>query len=311
MKKIYLFFLILIVYSCKDFIESPVTDEKVSIVAPGDGMESNKYAQQFWWEPVEDATSYRLQIVSPSFSAAQQLVIDTLTAETKFAYTLEPGNYQWRIRAENSSSTGIYTTRSFTIHESSIEHQQVQLSAPSNGLLTNKPSIDIQWLPLFDASAYVLQIDSANFTDEANMVVNQELSVTTYRFAAQKDADYRWRVKAKNSEIESKWSAVYGFTRDATPPAKVSLVSPVNDYSAALPVVLRWNTVTGASKYQLSVYKSDGTTPFNNAFPMVLTGNSYSFNAGEYNETLYWNVKALDEAGNIGEISDTRRFTVQ
>src|SRR5690606_51907 len=113
---------------------------------------------------------------SPSFDAAQQLVIDTLLTQSKFIYTFEPGNYEWRIRAENSSSTGIYTNRSFIVHESSIENQQVQLTAPSNGLLTNKSSIDIQWLPLFGADTYLLQIDSANFTDEAQMVVNQELS---------------------------------------------------------------------------------------------------------------------------------------
>lgn len=313
MKKLYILFVItgFIFSSCKDFIESPVTDKRVEINAPGDGLETNTYNLQFWWEPVEDAIAYRLQVVNPSFASASALIADTLIKGNKFLHTFEPGEYEWRIRAENGSSQGVYTSRKFTVYESSLESQQVQLQAPSNGLLTNQSQLVFHWLPLFGAEGYHLQIDTNSFADEGKMVFNQKLSSLEYRLPLTKDGYYQWRIRAENTTDTSKWSAVRNFTHDTTPPTRVTLASPANDFNGIKPVNLRWNAATGADRYQLMVYKSDSSTPYNNNFPISTNTLSYSFNLGEYGETIYWSVKAIDAAGNVGQESELRRFTVQ
>jgi hypothetical protein len=89
------------------------------------------------------------------------------------------------------------------------------------------------------------------------------------------------------------------------------LTSPINDYNGAKPINLRWNSVEGANRYQLTVYKSDSSTPYNNTFPLTINTLMYSFNLGEYGEVIYWSVRALDAVGNLGTESELRRFTVQ
>lgn len=316
--KLYGHFLVLALFltgilsSCSEFIERSIEDKKVFLNAPADSAESGKYLQSFWWEPVDDALSYRLQIVSPSFNQAQQLILDSVVKDNKFSFTLEPGEYQWRVRGENGSSQTLYTTRTFFIYETDLSKQQVQLKSPPNGLITNQRNFITSWYSMYSAAGYLLQIDSTagNFTDEPSLFVNSVITNTEYTVTAPSDKTYSWRVKAKNDTAESKWSAVHRFTFDGTPPAKVVLSAPANGSGVSSPVTLRWNALADAKKYQLYIMKSD-STQYNSSYPLTLTTNSYFFSGGETNETILWKVKAVDAAGNAGADSEVRNFTVQ
>lgn len=297
--------------SCKEFIESPVTGKKIFLNAPSESLETNKYNIQFWWDLVDDATAYSLQVVNPDFNAAASLILDTLIKGNKYMHTLDPGKYEWRVRAENASSQGLYTTRSFTIYESSLENQQVQVQAPSNGVISNTATLTFKWLPLYGAKKYILQVDTNNFTSENNLVLNQNTINSEYTLNLQKDKLYQWRVRAENNLELSKWSALQNFTYDTFPPAKVTLVSPSNNQMVGRPVTLRWSSVSGASRYELLVLKSDSTTAYDSTFPLTLSNTAYSLNAGDFNETLYWKVRAKDQAGNVGAYSNIQSFIIQ
>lgn len=306
-----IFSLPLFITSCNEFIESPVTGKKVFLNAPGENLETDKYNLQFWWEFVEDATAYRLQVVQPDFANAASLILDTLVTTNKFSYTLDPGKYEWRVRAENGSSQGFYTSRSFTVFESSLENQRVQVKGPANGVLTNSTAITFKWLSLFGATNYLLQVDTNNFSDEDALVLDQNTRNLEYTLNLNKDKLYQWRVRAEKDAELSKWSALQNFTYDTTPPAQISLVAPANNQVLAKPVNLRWNAVGGATKYELLVLKADAVTAYNATFPMVLNSINYNFNAGDFNETIYWKVRAIDEAGNVGMYSTQQSFIVQ
>ncbi|WP_423147914.1 hypothetical protein [Rubrolithibacter danxiaensis] len=297
--------------SCKEFIESSVKDKKVRLLAPGDSVQTNNYNQTFWWEPVEDASSYRLQIVSPSFDSIVSLVTDTVLNTDKFQFTLEPGTYQWRVRAENGSSQSLYTTRSLTIFSSTIAEQHVQVISPSNNLLTNEADITYRWNKLFGATQYRLQIDTNNFADTTKLLYDQTTVNSEFKVPLSKEKVHQWRVRAENDSLKSRWSAIYRLTFDATPPEKVVLSSPTTNESVTKPVNLKWEAVAGAGKYELIVLKSDSSSVYNATFPKVLTATSFSFNEGTTNEKLYWKVRAIDEAGNKGIFSEVRSFTVQ
>lgn len=62
---------------CKEFIEPSIEKKKVELLAPADGTEGVQYSQTFWWEHVEDALKYRLQVVTPNFDRTARLLIDT------------------------------------------------------------------------------------------------------------------------------------------------------------------------------------------------------------------------------------------
>src|ERR1700743_1945090 len=141
-----LFFLVGMLYSCKDFIEPNISKSQVTLEAPTNNYQSSSYTVSFWWDEVPDALHYRLQIVTPSFDSVGSLSLDSLVASNKFSINLAPGKYQWRVRAENGSSVTVYSPlRSFTVSNSSITLQTLQLSAPANNTVTNQGSTTFEW----------------------------------------------------------------------------------------------------------------------------------------------------------------------
>ena len=55
------------IWGCSDFIVKDITDETVKILAPPDSFHSNSPEITLWWEEVDGAEDYNLQIVSQSF----------------------------------------------------------------------------------------------------------------------------------------------------------------------------------------------------------------------------------------------------
>lgn len=302
---------LLLLASCSEFIEPSIENRTVDVLAPANGLETNSYQQTFWWNPMSDALFYRLQVVSPKFDNVSKLILDTLIKKDKFVYTMDPGKYEWRVRAENGSSASNYTTRSLEIFPSSLAEQSVQLSVPSMGTYFSKPEVRFEWLKLFGATVYRLQVDNNNFLDENNMTLN----VTTNNFGflqtLTKEGTYQFRVRAENATENSKWSTVRTFNYDATGPDKVSLSTPLNKQMVSKPLRLVWNRIADAERYEISVYKSDEQTPYNKSYPQTISTTEHVFDAGDVGETIAWRVRAFDKAGNAGAYSEVRTFTIQ
>jgi len=312
--RLFLIFLSLTVtlYSCNEIIEPSLSKQQVQLEAPVDQYQSAGYTVNFWWDAVDHALSYHLQVVSPTFAAPGGLVLDTVVHNYKFSYTFVPGNYQWRVLAQNGSSQTAWSApRSFTIVAGSIKQQSVQLTSPSNNLVTNQSPYTFHWGSLYGATAYQFEIDTNNFANESTIVSNQTIPGQQISFTFPKDQTYQWRVRAQNDTAQALWSPVYLVTYDHTPPGQITLVAPASGTTLSLPVALSWNTAPTAVKYKLYVYQSDGTTNYNSSFPMLLTGNSYSFNLGSSGNTIYWMVTALDAAGNESQASAKNSFVIQ
>lgn len=298
--------------SCNDIIEPSITNQHVILEAPTNDYQSNSYAINFWWNAVDHALSYHLQVVTPNFKAPGGLVLDTIVPSSRFSYTLSPGDYQWRVMAENGSSSTAYATpNSFTIEASSIKQQSVQLTSPANNSLTNQSSVVFQWGSLYGANAYQVEVDTNNFVNGSTVVLNQTIPGQQISYTFPKDQVYQWRVRAQNDTAQAQWSPVYQITYDHTPPVQVTLTSPTNNTTLSLPVTLQWQAVGTAVKYKLYVYKSDGTTLYSSNFPMQLTGTSYQFNSGSSGDKIYWTITALDAAGNESKAAAPIYFTLQ
>ncbi len=298
--------------SCDDIIEPSLGKQQIQPEAPVDQYQSTGYTINFWWDPVDHALSYHLQVVSPSFAAPGGLILDTVVRTYKFSFTLNPGSYQWRVMAENGSSQTAWSTpRSFTVIAGSIKQQAVLLTSPANNMVTNQSPYTFQWGSLYGANAYLLEIDTNNFVNENAIVSTQTIPGQQLSFAFPKAQTYQWRVRAQNDTAQAQWSIVYNITYDNIPPAQVTLTAPANAASVSLPVALQWNAVPTAVKYRLYVYQNDKVTPYNSSFPMTLTTNSYSFNLGSSGNTLWWTVTALDAAGNESSAGALSSFVLQ
>jgi len=298
--------------SCSDIIEPTVSKSNVVQEAPSNLYQSTSYTINFWWDQVSDALSYHLQIVTPSFANPSSLVLDTIIKKNTFSFNFNPGNYQWRVMAENGSSqTPFAGPRSFTVLASSIKQQATQLVLPANNTITNQANTTFKWGELYGATQYQLEIDTNNFANENTLVYNQAIPGQQIEFTLPKDQTYQWRVKAKNDTAEAQWSAIYQVTYDHTPPAQVTLQSPADGATLSLPVTLQWNAAATAVNYKLYVYKSDGVTLLSSSYPMSVTSTSYSFNQGSSGNKFYWMITAVDAAGNESQASSQRSFTLQ
>ena len=298
--------------SCDDIIEPSVGKKQVQLEAPADQYQSTSYTINFWWDEVDHARSYHLQVVTPNFAAPGSLVLDTVVTKNKFSFNLNPGKYQWRVMAQNGSSQTDYTPpRALEVESSSIKQQLVQLNSPANNLITNQNSQAFQWGSLFGATKYRFEIDSNNFVDENSVLLNQVIPGLQINYAFPKDQTYQWRVRAENDTAQSRWSSINSVVYDHTPPGTPVLVLPTKGQAISLPVSLQWQQVVSAVRYKVYVLKSDSSSIYNSTFPLTVTTTSYNFTLGSPGDKLYWKITALDAAGNEGLSSETRSFTLQ
>jgi hypothetical protein len=298
---------------CKEFIEPSVEAKKVLLLAPASGTETADYTQTFWWKEVEDALSYRLQVVSPTFEHPTKLVLDTLIRTNKFIFSVDPGSYKWRVRAENGSSQSSYSSSSIIVHPASIAEQQVQLESPGNNAISNQTTLLFKWQKLFNADQYRIELDTSSnsFEDTTHLFLDKTTSNLNYPVSFTNDQVYKWRVRALSGSAQSKWSVIQTLIRDATPPPAPLIISPANNSSTLNPVTLKWNSVPGANKYVLYVYKNESKELYNLSFPVQTTNLSYNFNLGKRGEQVYWELRAVDDVGNTSAPGEMRQFILQ
>ncbi|PQJ80294.1 hypothetical protein [Polaribacter porphyrae] len=112
---IYPILLLFIFISCEAIFIEDISDTKVILLAPTNNAEVVTGSIQFNWEEVIDASEYNIQIASPSFNQANQIVLDSVTTSSIITKELDVGSYEWRVKASNSGYQTNYTTNSFTV----------------------------------------------------------------------------------------------------------------------------------------------------------------------------------------------------
>jgi len=95
--------IVILLNACTDILETDISGQEVKILSPLDRATVTTPQSIFWWEPLDGATQYELQVVSPSFKSIINLHADTVLKQNIFTMELPQGVYQWRIRAQNSA----------------------------------------------------------------------------------------------------------------------------------------------------------------------------------------------------------------
>lgn len=100
---------------CEELSETDLSSRKVTLIAPADNIATTSTTNTFAWDPVDDASRYQIQIVSPKFDSIIHFITDSTITRTNFIYTLQQGIYQWRVRALNTGSQTSYSVHTLTI----------------------------------------------------------------------------------------------------------------------------------------------------------------------------------------------------
>ncbi len=303
----------LVLTSCeKEFIETDLSGKILTILAPADQDTVSTTTPLFWWNPIEGARHYRLQIVYPDFNSPQILLYDTAVASDRFYPALSPGaTYYWRIRPENGSSEGDWVTRSITIDSTiSLSAQAVVISSPAaNGYVTSNNSVTFTWNSVAGATFY--RIDITNTTNGNNVTTTTTTSPGfSYTFP---QGSYSFSVRAENATSFTPWS-VRTFSIDQTAPVAPLLLSPADGaFYATPPATLNFSWTSATDAITDSLYIATDSTFASGMQAAVFLNASqgtYAWTGAQAATVYFWRVRSADAAGNRSNYSTTFRFTV-
>lgn len=310
----------IVVLSCtKDFIVKDIKNATLTINAPADNLNTPNNTITFWWEELNGAEKYNIQIVKPNFNSVAQLIVDTNIAANKFNHTFAPGTYQWRIKATNAGGSTAYITRTLVIDSTSnMANVSVSLIAPFSGAVTANNSISFSWNPLYAADYYELTLTNImtnSITTISNITsTNYNLNFPTISGTEEK---YNWKVKAFNTLTGTQTlnNVLRTFKIDHKSPFVPSITSP-NTYSISFgdTTYLKWNRNTGSMdiKYDVLSISTDSTFVSIAATQTITTLISTRINTFyTYSGTptkYWWQVVSIDSVGNTSLPSASKRF---
>lgn len=296
-----------ILVGCQEilFVEN-ITNEQVAILAPTELAVVQSGNVTFSWQPVYEAESYQIQIATPTFANATQIVLDSTVLSTSFSKELDTGAFQWRIKALNSAYQTNYTTTTFTVTETSLEQSTLELVLPEDNLISNSANQTLTWNAIVEATEYRLQVWKPDTTGTKEEDVITTNTSTSYNFP---DGSFIWQVRAQNASENSAFST-RSILIDTTPPNTPALVSPADtDTSTTTSVDFKWSRtdiVGSVETDSIYVYTDAALTALNFKEKGTSKAHTKTMNTATY----YWVVKGFDEAGNKSTQSNTFTFTI-
>lgn len=315
--------LVVLVSSCKAVFEEDITDKIVTVILPLDDDTLNFNNIHFKWNEVEGASSYKLEIVSPSYSEIKKFELDSTIMSTEFYQVLQPGDYEFRLRAENGGYKGKYSKIHHFYVDSVLDlsNQSILIIAPSNNqYLDGNSDISMTWQNLYAADSYNFLLKYGE-DFESSSIIDQELGIATLIKNVSSDyllleGKYYLCVSAINETSNSLYS-YRTVLIDKTKPNTPDLISPATETSLTVgdDQVFKWNTGIDPGTINSTVYtefqlsNSESFIEFVSTTNITVDSISYNFDsAGEY----YWRVKSFDEVGNQNnEFSEVRTIIVE
>jgi hypothetical protein len=315
---LYLFLVFLSLTSCNAIFEEDLTGDTPVVIIPSENDTVYSNNVHFKWEEMKGASFYNLQIVSPNFSDINAYILDSNIKTTEFFQILEPGNYAFRLRAENGGYQSLYAGP-FNFYVDSVEdlsEQFVSLVSPVDQIYINGASnLTVTWQNLFAADEYefILKIGD---TFVSASVLDQEFDLSSLSKIIPSsfwdvEGAYFWGIRAVNLSSVSPYSSRQ-INVDKTQPNNPAAISPANDVTVpiATPVVFKWamgidpGTVNSPVTSTFEISSDISFTDFS-AIPDIDTDSlSYTFpTTGNF----WWRVKLVDGVGNQSSFYSTAR----
>ncbi len=303
--------------SCQDFIEEDISGETTSFVIPQNNDTIAEFSS-FVWDEIEGATKYHLEVVSPNFTTPNFIAYDTLVNGTDIFLTLSPNQYQLRVTGKNNGYDS-ETSDIITVYVDSISgsQSQIDLISPANNSFENGDFNGLfNWSSLPNVSSYEISIRQGTDFETGTIVYTQNnISTTTHTASSATftEGNYTWAVKANFTQGGTTQNFISSFKVDTEAPVIPSLQTPNDFATVTSPVEFTWTNGAdnGTIQSPVTTYIDIATdVNFNN----IVQSNSTQSNSIELTinqpGTYYWSLYNVDEAGNVGDFSATREFTI-
>jgi hypothetical protein len=304
--------LIAMIYSCSDFTEENLGNDAVELLGPADGVTTETQTLTFWWNWVDGANAYRLQIANPDFENIVRLALDTLIETNQFDHTLYPGNFEWRVRAENAAYTSQYFSRKLSVLEPvDITKQKIVLLTPGKEAKLNQKQIEFKWDELSIAHEYQFELHQGSWSGED--VMDPKILTETKLTLQLDEGKYAWGVLGRDTLKNDETPFTYrNIVIDVTAPKQAKLSSPSDKGNVkGLTQSMSWthesaNELT-AVKFTIEIYSDQQLKTLLKEDEINSKQYEYTFSE---TGTYYWRVKAFDEAGNESSFTNAFSFTI-
>jgi hypothetical protein len=287
--------LLLLFTGCTDVLEEDLDGSGVVLQTPPAAYTTTLNTIAFRWDVVPNATRYQLQVCTPDFTVPVAFALDSAVTGVSFNASFAPGDYTWRVRAENDNSHTDWYSRTFTITSSQTLTGQVPvLVSPMNNFVSDTNALTFVWdtLPFTDDHRFELrQVNETGPLIQA--LITPESTISLNNLA---DGRYAWGVQAQNA-VPSTSSITYRlFTVDITTPSSPLQLAPASGANVPqAPFTFLWQSGQDAltdTRDSLIVRNS-----VLQVIRAISTANgTYADSLGP--GTYTWLVKTLDEAGN-------------
>ncbi len=293
-------------FSAHELGALPVID--VPLSDPGDNLILTDPTPTFNWVVVNGAVDYLLQIATTvDFSTTVFTQVIPGAANTIITIpetdALPQGDYFWRVNVD----TGAGFSASTIVHQFTITTPPLPppvLTAAGNNGLINDPTPALSWQPVANAISYEVQIDDdRNFNSPNQTAI---VTGTTYVADTLPDGVHYWRVRSRNLlETVGAWSAASQFTLDTSPPDVPVIALPNGGTVENNRAQLRWNKNKDAVMYEVRL---DTVNP--PVFTIEVRRNKYKPPSALLPTTYFWQVRAIDRAGNASAWSPVQTLNV-
>ena len=278
--------------------------EAMALLLPQNGSRCVPIDVRLSWDTVFNAIYYRLQVATSKDFADSTVVIDIDSipqAEQVVSLPSSMTKYYWRVRVDNSSNNGLWSTP-FSFESAVIAPIAISPVPDSKSVPLN---VNFIWTKGIEGTIYTLQVsDTSNMQ---NLLLDTLVTDTTVNFAvADFFETYYWRIKAYNLDCESVWSPIYQFKTQIDAP--YGLVPP-NDSTFVEPLLVKlsWKAPMGALKYDLDIALDTNFTKMFR-FERNITALYVIYDNLSDTTDYYWRVRAKNLEGESNWTS-THHFT--
>lgn len=278
---------------------------------PTDNSKKVNYPVKLEWKSAGQNLVYDVEIASDkNFTkiVATEAVSDGTAKEFSPYEGLEYyQTYWWRVRPRTQTNKTVEWSQPFSF-TSSID--KAQAVSPENNSVEQSIATRFRWSTVRGTESYTIVVSKTpTFAD--TVVIMNNLTSTNYLPSADLELStaYYWKVVSVSTEngitVSNTWTFKTADVKLATAP---QLLAPEN--AVILPtgtVELKWETITNATSYdvQVSADANFGTILYDGKGQ---TASSWSIDANIAEQTLFWRVRSVNNAG-ISSWSSVRRFT--
>lgn len=305
-------FILVVVFwtgGCDDIFEKDISNYSVELYSPVEELETTDTNVKFWWSTIEGAASYNLQIVTPSFSQTDRLVLDTIVSGNSYLAELNVGEYQWQVKALNSVSQTGYSVNSLSIKPKfNIGKEKVILVSPEDGYVATENSIYFEWNDVLNANTYTVIIKKDSW-DSNSEVFNSALNTASLNFPLP-DGAYVWGVSANDSlNNKSTDFTIHKLTVDSSSPESPVLFHPTGGTVLVnTQIRFSWEGVEENASYELLVFNAkENTQPI---LEKIVADTVYTAELPGDGQYL-WKVRTFDKAQNESGFSELASFALQ